>query len=468
MSYLDYFRRVTGQPFNESGSRLTESDDLAVGYIRKLAKKTKMGDYSPTTLALALGVLEPGWKSEVTIGLVPLKDEELNPATDAPGFWHKWAEDHGLDAAYAYGTDIGIGFVYSPEWPADSNYPETQRRTEKPSKEEISKTIDAFLDLVLMRVTQEKDPANPEEGRIYINPLGKPKTLERPVHPDAQWRYGKDAQSLDLQWKLSGVRKAVRAVRITSPDGDFYDIEDNGKTPPAGVWTWLYKKGIDKKAAEWMAGSGQNEKDAKKKALKNYSENEYLGTCGVCGNVQKLKGRNLVLHGYQRPGFGWINGKCFGVGYEPWELSSKAAEDYIKALASKEKTTRSLLAGVDKQKSFIVFIDDTFLVKGSGKGYRKYEVTPEEFKLLDDKKHSYSDIKNKARTVSPYKLDAEQAAKVFKDEREGMRRSLEFDIKQMVELQATFKQRVAAWMKAPLPGAQLESLVRDFRRLSGM
>ena len=40
----------------------------------------------------------------------------------------------------------------------------------------------------------------------------------------------------------------------------------------------------------------------------------------------------MVNHGYQRPGIGYLVGDCFGVGYPPFELSSKGTQDYVQAL----------------------------------------------------------------------------------------------------------------------------------------
>jgi len=41
--------------------------------------------------------------------------------------------------------------------------------------------------------------------------------------------------------------------------------------------------------------------------------------CQVCANQQKVDARGkLVLHGYLRPGHGWIIGKCFGVAALPF------------------------------------------------------------------------------------------------------------------------------------------------------
>lgn len=55
------------------------------------------------------------------------------------------------------------------------------------------------------------------------------------------------------------------------------------------------------------------------------------GSCPVCfQNVKIAPERNtVVLHGYKRPGHGSVEGKCFGVGYLPFELSSKGCEEYL-------------------------------------------------------------------------------------------------------------------------------------------
>lgn len=49
----------------------------------------------------------------------------------------------------------------------------------------------------------------------------------------------------------------------------------------------------------------------------------HSGMCQACLRIQKLKPNTnkLVLHGYERPGTGSINGSCFGVDELPYELS---------------------------------------------------------------------------------------------------------------------------------------------------
>lgn len=55
----------------------------------------------------------------------------------------------------------------------------------------------------------------------------------------------------------------------------------------------------------------------------------YLGWCPVCERDIKVRDDHLVHHGYQRPGVGYIVGDCFGVGYEPYELSTTCCKAFL-------------------------------------------------------------------------------------------------------------------------------------------
>lgn len=64
------------------------------------------------------------------------------------------------------------------------------------------------------------------------------------------------------------------------------------------------------------------------------------GTCPACFGGFKLRSRRdaehplLVLHGYERPGLGYVNGRCFGVDYPPFELSPEGSKAWLKELVS--------------------------------------------------------------------------------------------------------------------------------------
>ena len=73
----------------------------------------------------------------------------------------------------------------------------------------------------------------------------------------------------------------------------------------------------------------------------------HVGMCGVCGGDFKCKpedGDHLVKHGYQRPGIGYLIGECFGVGYQPYELSADACRAFDAYLAKTERAAQAQLA----------------------------------------------------------------------------------------------------------------------------
>lgn len=57
------------------------------------------------------------------------------------------------------------------------------------------------------------------------------------------------------------------------------------------------------------------------------------GTCPACFSIQKLNKGRLVLHGYTRPGDGFVYRECFGVGHLPLEVSSEGTEAFVEVLA---------------------------------------------------------------------------------------------------------------------------------------
>jgi len=66
-----------------------------------------------------------------------------------------------------------------------------------------------------------------------------------------------------------------------------------------------------------------------------------VGECQICQRTHKLRGKLLVLHGYQRPGHGYITGECPGVGFEPYELSCARCVSFLDWLLKKVETTNA-------------------------------------------------------------------------------------------------------------------------------
>lgn len=95
----------------------------------------------------------------------------------------------------------------------------------------------------------------------------------------------------------------------------------------------FYKMGVNLKAvgcdlvAETCKLLGMDTPDAEKhkKAIAAGADDLHrTGTCQCCFNPQKVSkggGKLMSLHGYQRPGIGYIIGDCMGQGEQPYEVS---------------------------------------------------------------------------------------------------------------------------------------------------
>jgi hypothetical protein len=58
------------------------------------------------------------------------------------------------------------------------------------------------------------------------------------------------------------------------------------------------------------------------------SSTRLIGNCQVCARDQKLHSERMVHHGYKRPGHGFIEGDCPGVGEVPYETSCDLIKSY--------------------------------------------------------------------------------------------------------------------------------------------
>lgn len=76
---------------------------------------------------------------------------------------------------------------------------------------------------------------------------------------------------------------------------------------------------------------------------------ENTGTCGCCGKNVKLDHGKLVAHGYTIK-YGFQSGNCFGVGYEPVEVSNKAIVAYLEVLNSFRNDQIASLEGLEDMK----------------------------------------------------------------------------------------------------------------------
>ena len=95
---------------------------------------------------------------------------------------------------------------------------------------------------------------------------------------------------------------------------------------------------------------------------------DFIGTCQWCLGEYKVNAdRKVVLHGYQRPGYGYTVGNCQGYTYEPLQYSCERTKERLAQLEQE-------LAKVTKQ---IKMIDDGKVTKVPNRYYVSPEVKAE-------------------------------------------------------------------------------------------
>lgn len=297
-----------------------QKDSPAARFINRLAQKGK-GTLLTPVLEEALPAL--GWKVERTTALAVVPCEYDRQGRTGRGRPHPSAQvverilamlPAGMQPTYV--SEYGGWHFKDPAFPASLWPVSTLGKKQRP-----------------------KDVVEPPLGVLYSSP---------PVYQG--WN-----SPGEKAWEVDKVYAGHHALALTSPSGErqvfplpFSSTEPFAQLePPAAVWTFLYNNGAQaaaqKAVDKGLAVVRSREERAREAA---FSEGD-AGTCAACGNVQKVNARTdpptLVLHGYERPGYGWIQGSCAGVGRYPWEVSPHARVVHVENLNRWLKTLESNL-----------------------------------------------------------------------------------------------------------------------------
>lgn len=197
-------------------------------------------------------------------------------------------------------------------------------------------------------IQEDWDKAKAEEVSQLPDPNGLP--LHKKVYQQVTGLVLDEASNTGsftaMEWQVS------KAIKVTSPTGKTFvcgehpdtfsnaypshlkDYSERGVEGKTNLEKWLKTEGgfIDQINAELGTDSVEVEKErAKQEKLDKALSADNAGTCPCCFGIFKLapkckegKDRTLpgmVLHGYKRPGLGYIDGNCSGVDWPPFELS---------------------------------------------------------------------------------------------------------------------------------------------------
>jgi hypothetical protein len=155
--------------------------------------------------------------------------------------------------------------------------------------------------------------------------LRSPYMTGKGLTPDSEWE-DKLGSTYGLHSAISVAKRLAKLPPAPTPQFDQEVREFFAATQPIAVMIADLKSKVIK-------GRKPNPDVVAKKAAVAASRVGRDGECQICQRRHILDSRgNLVLHGYQRPGHGYIVGDCFGVGHPPWEVSSDALATWIEQL----------------------------------------------------------------------------------------------------------------------------------------
>jgi len=173
-------------------------------------------------------------------------------------------------------------------------------------------------------------PSKPEEGREYVMGL----------EPFKSWdlQYSKSGKGHGAEYK-SWI--GAQGWRIMDPQGvtfemlpDRHDLKsprgrDRKKLTIYDTMAWLKKHTSYYAQINELLGMEEHVPAAKR-------TRDNTGTCGACFRNIKIVRKSedhvvMALHGYNRPGHGYVVGKCWGGDHEPYELGCSATKLMLEA-----------------------------------------------------------------------------------------------------------------------------------------
>jgi hypothetical protein len=200
---------------------------------------------------------------------------------------------------------------------------------------------------------------------------------------------------------------ATEGLGLTSPSGvaaeflpDHHDLDrgsrslsEGGSMAVSEVWRWLKKEGGIEDSINQALGTEKHVPAAER-------TRENTGTCPACWGNFKLSEGRLVMHGYERPGYGFLKGSCFCARRKsmPLETSDEGAREYKLYLKGQLKGETVLLSRLKS--------GDVELVQGYGGRVVKRGESAFERLLV-------SNINKVEHTIKQIKADVELYSKVL-------------------------------------------------------
>lgn len=363
---------------------------LALAFLRKATKGLK-GTINLTVVEEVFGLLEGNWTVKEGIGALNLTD-----SSHVKFVLKDFCAKHDCDVWGYAGVKEPKEFWFKTKEQAEAALPALKAVAERAGP---------------------KGPASPKADQLYIAKIDEDIT-----------------QDFAQRWRIVvvGVWYGRPAYTVTTPAGAMQFVLDFRADPTNltsdRFWKLVYQSGLKDLAQKQLASYGEEAVD---RVLRPSKMRDLIntGTCPVCFGNFKLTPKTrhgkdkampgMVLHGYKRPGTGYVHGNCFGQDWPPFELSREGTDAYIEALEGMLLKTQDRLRRLQ-----------------SG-----------EVDILTDDLSSYRNPKVVKRDETDPKLWTRLLERSIQQV-DSQVRAIEFDLGQL-------RRALQGWKPAPLPGAGL-------------
>lgn len=260
-----------------------------------------------------------------------------------------------------------------------------------------------------------------------------PSDLYKKVYMDVEpIQEGSDGQAY-FRFKAWQINKGVR---VKAPNGATFEAAHSPEEFENEYQALLRSTTKGVKFPEWLKTSTpyfkqlndflgldsiEHEKEQKRLEQQRKHREGGNATCPVCFGMFKLvpktkKGKDktmpgMVLHGYKRPGTGWIEGNCFGQDWPPFELSSEGTQAWLRHLEVFEKRQRDHVARLKTGQVTEFSAGDGTIKDGKfvpSTILRKSEMDPKEWEKLYKK-----EIKEAEDTLSRIEFECDRLRKLI-------------------------------------------------------
>jgi hypothetical protein len=191
------------------------------------------------------------------------------------------------------------------------------------------------------KITPDEQPRLPPGGkRAKVTPMVKPEDHEpvtvKPATPAPKGEPIPPPPTVDRSIPEGARLKALRRAGLVDR------IDNTPSATPFAPHRWqLNDRGLAHFAAK-------REKDAKR------AKGIGVGVCQICERECAIVRGRISLHGYNRPGYGFITGQCRGSHQPPWSQSCAALAAWVDELAAMLASDTAALERLPDRAEFIV------------------------------------------------------------------------------------------------------------------